>query len=233
MRPRLVLLPGLDGTGRLFEPFVDAVGSQAPITVVDYASPEVARYADCRGVAERRLPHDEPFILVGESFSGPVAISIASTHPPGLRGLVLVGSFVSSPSPSLKYLSTFIPVVPTHSGPDWLRAFLLLGRSDTPALRRSVRDAMAKVTSRAVRTRLREIARVNVASELSAVRVPVLYLRATDDRLVPRSCGEEVVRLSRLATITEVTAPHLLLQCAPVECARLIADFASGCEATR
>jgi pimeloyl-[acyl-carrier protein] methyl ester esterase len=185
-----VLLPGLDGTGRLFKPFVDAVGADAATTVVDYTSPEVSTYADCRVAAERRLPQDEPYILVGESFSGPVAVSIAATHPPGLCGLALVGSFLSSPRSTLKWLSAFIPVLPTHNGPDWLTDFLLLGRHGTPELRTVVRDAMSRVTPRAVRERLREIARVNVCRELSAVRVPVLYLRGVKDKLVPSSCGE-------------------------------------------
>lgn len=228
-----MLLPGLDGTGTLFEPLLDSMGSEAATTVVDYASPEVSRYADCRAVAERKLPHDEPYVLVGESFSGPIAVSIAAAHPPGLCGVVLVGSFIANPRLALKWLSAFIPVLPRHHAPDWVGDFLLLGRHATPELRARVREAMTGVTPNAVRARLREIVQVNVANELSAINVPLLYLRAVEDRLVPRTCADEIARLSRRARIADVRAPHMLLQCAPAECARLILDFARDCQGAR
>lgn len=227
----LVLLPGLDGTGTLFKPFLEAVGSQAVTTVVDYSCPEVSRYQDCREVAERSLPKKEPYLLIGESFSGPVAVSIAATHPQGLRGLVLVSSFVSSPRWALKYLSPLIPLLPTHNRPEWLTDFLLLGRHATPEMRVLVRDAIACVTPAAARARLREIALIDVAEELAAVHLPVLYLRATEDRLVPKSCGEDVARLARSASIVELPAPHMALQCAPMESAKRIMHFARECEA--
>ncbi len=224
--PRLVLLPGLDGTGDLFRPFLNAVDPAARSTVVRYSLPEVSGYAECRAVAEAQLPDSEPYILVGESFSGPVAVSIAATNPPGLRGLVLVGSFVETPRLALRWLSAFINVLPTHNGPSWLTDFLLLSRWATPELRQCIADAMAKVSQGAVRARLREIAHVNVSSELSKIQSPILYLRATHDRLVPRSCADRIVGLAPHAMLWEIDAPHMLLQCAPAECARAIRDFA-------
>jgi pimeloyl-ACP methyl ester carboxylesterase len=224
-RPRLVLLPGLDGTGDLFRPFLNAVGSAAPSTVVRYSSPEVSGYAECRAVAEAQLPDSEPYILVGESFSGPIAVSIAATNPPGLRGLVLVGSFVETPRLALRWLSAFIDILPTHNGPSWLTDFLLLSRWATPELRQRIADAMAKVSQIAVRARLREIAHVNASAELSKIQAPILYLRATHDRLVPRSCADRIVSLAPRAMLLEIDAPHMLLQCAPAECAKAIRDF--------
>jgi pimeloyl-ACP methyl ester carboxylesterase len=225
---RLVLLPGLDGTGTLFEPFTRSLGSEVPTTVVDYASPEVSQYVHCQAAAERRLPRNEPYVLVGESFSGPVAVSIAATHPPGLRGLVLVGSFVTHPRRVLRWLSWISSVLPTHR-PGWAMDFLLLNPYATPELRLLLRQAMAGVTPRAVRDRIREVARVNVAEELSTVGVPILYLRADGDRLVSKTCADGVARLARRARIAEVRAPHMMLQCAPGECATLIMDFVRGC----
>jgi pimeloyl-ACP methyl ester carboxylesterase len=177
-------------------------------------------------VAEAQLPDSEPYILVGESFSGPIAVSIAATNPPELCGLVLVGSFVETPRLALRWLSAFMDVLPTHNGPSWLKDFLLLGRWATPELRKCIADAMAKVGQPAVRARLREIAHVNASAELSKMQAPILYLRATRDRLVPRSSGDRIVSLAPHATLLEINAPHMLLQCAPAECARAIRDFA-------
>ena len=224
--PRLVLLPGLDGTGDLFRPFLSAVGSAVPSTVVRYSSPEVSGYAECRAVAEAQLPDPEPYILVGESFSGPIAVSIAATNPPGLCGLVLVGSFVEKPRSALRWLSSFIGVLPTHNGPSWLTDFLLLGRWATPELRQRIEDAMAKVSPAAVRARLREVAHVDVSAELSKFKTPILYLRAAHDQLIPRACADRIASLAPRAKVLVIDAPHMLLQCAPAECAEAIREFA-------
>jgi pimeloyl-[acyl-carrier protein] methyl ester esterase len=168
-------------------------------------------------------------VLVGESFSGPVAVSIAAARPPGLRGLVLVGSFVTSPRRVLSWLSGVTPVLPTH-GPGWTRDFLLLGRYATPELRAIVRRAMTGLTPNAVRGRIQQIARVNVVQELSSIDVPILYLRAEEDRLVPKACADGIARLARRVIIAEVRAPHMMLQCAPADCARLIVEFVRECQ---
>ena len=223
--PRLLLLPGLDGTGELFEPFERAMGAASPLTVVRYSSPELTRYVECLAAVRDQLPRKEPFVLVGESFSGPVAVSIAADNPPGLAGLVLVGSFVSSPRRALTWLSSFIDVMPTHDAPAWASDAVLFGRWATADLRSRVKEAMARVSPRAVRERLREIARVDVSTELARVGVPILYLQASHDRLVPKSAADTVARLAPHAKVVEIEGPHLLLQCAPKRCAEAIREF--------
>jgi pimeloyl-[acyl-carrier protein] methyl ester esterase len=111
--------------------------------------------------------------------------------------------------------------------------FLLLGSFATSDLRSQLRQAMARVSPQAVRARLKEVTRANVVRELSMVDVPILYLRAAEDRIVPGTCADEIARLARRARIAEVRAPHMILQCAPERCAELILDFAQACEAGR
>jgi pimeloyl-ACP methyl ester carboxylesterase len=73
--------------------------------------------------------------------------------------------------------------------------------------------------------RLTEIARVDVTRELAAVDVPILYMRARHDRLVPASCAERIKRLSAAVRIVDIEAPHMLLQAAARDCASIIGDF--------
>lgn len=230
--PQLVLLPGLDGTGRLFAPFEAALGADVARTVVAYSAPEVSSYDACREVARSVLPVGEPYVLVGESFSGPVAVTIAAAKPPGLCGLVLAGSFVRCPRPALRFATALLPFLPAHSGAGWLSDYLLLGRFADPARREMIREALAMVTPHGVRLRLREIARVDVRSSLAQVTVPVLYLRATEDRLVPQACADDVACLAQDVTIVVVAAPHLILQCAPDAAARAITSFLRECVQT-
>ena len=94
---KLVLLPGMDGTGILFEPFLESLPESISPIVVTYPCDMPLSYAELLQVIEAKLPSAEPFIVLGESFSGPLALRIAASCPPGLKGLVLSASFARNP----------------------------------------------------------------------------------------------------------------------------------------
>ena len=79
--PALVLLPGLNGTGILFESLQTALGQSLDVRVV--------RYPQLQGHARKSLPTDRPFVLLGESLSGPIAIRLAAERPRELVGLTV------------------------------------------------------------------------------------------------------------------------------------------------
>jgi pimeloyl-ACP methyl ester carboxylesterase len=174
----------MDGTGDLFAPLIDAFGDTIACTVVRYPD-EPLDYAGHEAIARAALPTHRPYVILGESFSGPIAVSIAGSEPPGLVGYVLCASFVTCPRTVLKLL----------------RPFLGLG---------SAKRAMADVD-------VRELAR--------RISLPGLYPRATEDRMVPRSAGDEFAGLARNARIVEIEAPHFVLQARPLEAARAISEF--------
>ena len=85
----LVLLPGLDGTGKLFSEILKALEGRVATLIVDYPKDVSLGYDELEVLKVRcaALPDDRPFVLLGESFSGPLAIRIAAHPPPGLCGL--------------------------------------------------------------------------------------------------------------------------------------------------
>src|SRR5919109_330149 len=95
----LVLLHGMDGTGNLFEPFVAAIGSGFNVNVVRYPTEEPLTYADLEAFARAALSTEGPCVILGESFSGPIAISIAASCPPRLTGVILCCSFARNLRP--------------------------------------------------------------------------------------------------------------------------------------
>ena len=108
----LVLLPGMDGTGALFAPLLHELSPAIRPLVVTYPPNERLGYAELAERVETQLPAADDYVLLGESFSGPVATLLAGRHPPGLRGLILACSFVRSPHPSLapfRRLARFLP----------------------------------------------------------------------------------------------------------------------------
>lgn len=54
-RTTLVLLPGLDGTGDLFAPVVDALGASVPTQIVRYPLSHASDYATCEAIARTAL----------------------------------------------------------------------------------------------------------------------------------------------------------------------------------
>jgi pimeloyl-ACP methyl ester carboxylesterase len=134
-RTTLVLLPGLDGTGDLFAPVVNALGPSVPTQIVRYPLSDASDYATCEAIARASLPTDRSYVLLGESFSGPIAVSIAATAPPRLGGLILCSTFVCNPQPYLRPLRPLLSILPVHSAPLCVSRFLILGGFATPALR--------------------------------------------------------------------------------------------------
>jgi pimeloyl-ACP methyl ester carboxylesterase len=103
---------------------------------------------------------------------------------------------------------------------------LLLGRFATPALRMAFRAALAKVSAVVMQARLQEVLAVDVSAKLALVQVPMLYLRAAHDRVVPSNASRLITRLKPDTRVVELDAPHFLLQAVPFEAAHEVRAFA-------
>lgn len=229
----LVLLPGMDGTGTLFEPFITALGQDVAVQVVSYPAVDALGYSELEAHARQSLPSSGRFILLGESFSGPIAVAIAASQPPGLVGLVLCSTFVRNPRPVFGPLRHIANLLPVKLAPLPVLSKLLLGRFSTPALRAAFAAAMAQVSARALRARLRAVLGVDVSKQLRAIDVPILYLLARHDRVVPVSALKHIQRIAPNVQVAPISAPHFLLQAAPVEAAQTLASFAQALQTTQ
>jgi hypothetical protein len=69
-----ILLPGFDGTGTLFAPFLRALPPGIEPVVVTYPADRNPSADELVGFVLKRLPESEPFVLIAESFSGPIAL---------------------------------------------------------------------------------------------------------------------------------------------------------------
>ena len=217
MKPILVLLPGMDGTGELFAPFIAALGDEFEVRIVRYPGGHCGGYIELEKIARQAIPVDRPYILLGESFSGPIAISIAASAPGQLRGLVLCCTFARNPRPRLAASKPLLRMVPLKLLP----AGWLLPHS----MRARFKQALRQISASALRARLSAVLTVDVLDRLAACSVPILYLRAGRDRLVPRAAGDLVVRVKPAARIIQLAAPHFLLQTVPEEAAQEVAAF--------
>ncbi|HEU4625902.1 MAG TPA: alpha/beta fold hydrolase [Steroidobacteraceae bacterium] len=210
----LILLPGMDGTGELFAPLVRELGPYVPTRVVRYPDRplDYAAHEEC---ARAALPTDRPFVVLGESFSGPIAISIAASAPPGMRGYILSASFVCAPGPNLARLRRFYKYLVPQRMPRAVASYLLLGRYATPALREVLASALDMMSVESMVARLHAIASVDVRAEAQRVRMPGLYLRASEDRILDASAAQLFMQHAAGARVVDIAGPHCLLLANP------------------
>ena len=222
---RIVLLPGMDGTGELFESFVSLIEERFSVIVVRYPTTEPWGYTELKAFARSALPNEEPFVILGESFSGPIAISLANSCSTQLKGIILCCSFARNPHPFFSIFQPLVSIFPISIVPKVVLNFFLLGQFATATLRSTLSHAVSEVSSVALKARLKAVLKVNVSDELASITVPILCLCASHDRVVPRRAAELITQLNPRARVKQIDAPHFLLQAAPAEASNVIGTF--------
>jgi pimeloyl-[acyl-carrier protein] methyl ester esterase len=224
---KVVLLPGMDGTGALFDPFIASL--PAPFEAHPFAYPldQPLSYSELADYVRAQLRSSEPFVLLAESFSTPLAIQIAAAHPSDLKALILVAGFVTSPTYSrMPLLASFPrPARRRLRLPTFLVRRLLLGPGAPPSSVHAVKQAVSSLSPEVVATRVRSIFDCDVRAELAQITVPTLYLQANQDRIVPPRCLDDILIVKPETFVTKIDGPHLLLQREPRQSAEAVADF--------
>ena len=223
---KLLLLPGMDGTGLLFEPFLEALPVWLKPQVVASPAHEPLGYAELLSVVRSACPLLEEFVVLAESFSGPLAILLAASQPPGLRGAILCASFIRCPlrTPFRWLAAAALPIM-FRLAPLWPARWALLGRHETVRLRQSFATALASVSSEALAARARAVASVDVTVELRMCQVPLLYLAGRQDRVVPVRCLRAIQQERPDTQVVELPGPHLLLPTLPAQAAHEVGQF--------
>ncbi len=226
---RLVLLPGLDGTGRLFRRLVSVLPRTLPATVVAYPA-SCSEYSKLLPIVQSALPQEERFVLVAESYSGPLAIAAAAARPKGLAGVVLAASFARRPVPWLvARASRFVPITLLFRLPWVLQAAALLGlKGRAGPVAAEVKEAVGCVSREVLARRLRGVLDLDVVDMLREIAAPILYVAARRDPWVRRKSAALIQRSASSFRLVTLDAPHLVLQQSPEAAAQVIAEFVAS-----
>jgi pimeloyl-[acyl-carrier protein] methyl ester esterase len=228
--PRLVLLPGMDGTGVMFADLLRALPPMPEPVVISYPVDVTLDLEGLVAFVEPKLPRDEPFILLGESFSGPVAVRLAALRPAGLVGLVLVATFLRYPPTAAGLLRIVTRDLVFRIPPPAPLLRLMLVGMDVPAsLVSAVRSAIRRVAPGVMASRMRAVLAADVRAEAAGLQVPVLYLRGTHDRLVGGWAVKQIRAACPDADVRTFSAAHLVLQQHPEEAAAALVSFSRRC----
>ena len=217
----ILLLPGMDGSGSLLTALVERLASRRPVEVISYPNSEPLNYDDLTTFVIERVPNRR-FVILGESFSGPIAIEVAATDR-RVAGLILASSFARHPIPTL-----FVPLAQMLDL-RWVPARIveaaLLGSAGKPELTKSLRRVLATLPREVIRARASEVLRVDKRNRLRAVTCPILCLYGRFDRLVRKKYLNEITSSHPKCEVRMFDAPHMLLETHPTEAATAINQF--------
>ena len=220
---KAIVLPGLDGTGVLLEDFAAALARHFDVEVIAYPHDELLGYTQLCGLVRMRLPKQD-YVLIAESFSGPVGLALAAERPAGLKALVLCASFARIDLPAKSLLSRVAAIMSPRWVPaPWLSR-LLWGSWRTRERTQALRHALSRVRGNVLQLRAREALAADFLHS-SRLDVPLLYLQAARDLLVGSSGKRNVQAIASNMRTHRLDAPHFLLQVCPREAAEAIASF--------
>ncbi len=219
----LVLLPGLNGTAGLFDPLL-SIATDDYVVVIDYPVDEIKTYAELtEDVLEKIRCIDGDFVLVGESFSGPIAIFLSAQNIPGHIGTVLVATFVSGPY--WKFAS-YLPWTLIYRLARPLYALRIkLSNGTNASLLKAASVEMQKVKPEVLAARTRAALAVDASVALVQIKIPLVYFRARYDVVVPAWNLKKIIAIKPNTKVVSFDCQHFLLQSVPQAALQAIDDF--------
>lgn len=228
---RALVLPGMDGTGELLSDFIAALAPEIDADAVTYPADRALGYDVLSRIAEDALPAQGKCLLLAESFSGPVALRLARALPDRLLGVVLAASFASAPrtpwlpvaSASLGRIASRLPI---QQMPRALLSFFMMGRWATREHRSRLDKALQAVEPDVIRRRILEATHIDALASLRDLSVPLLYLLATQDRMISGASWNTIKAALPHAALAEIEGPHCLFLTRPDLCAEAVKGWA-------
>jgi len=212
----IVLLPGMDGTGIMLRPFVEQLANGIDVQVVSYPEDIYLTHQQLADRVRDVLPSGMPYVIIAESYSGPIACLLAAHSVGDLQAVVFVASFASLPWGAIgrliaKILPTalFRPRMPAGI----LRWLLMDGA--TPEMISEAQDVIARVRPEVLAQRLRDSLNADFAPMLRNSTVRIVCLAPESDRLLGTRARRRFLVARPDAEIVTIAGPHSLLQCAP------------------
>jgi pimeloyl-ACP methyl ester carboxylesterase len=224
----LVLVPGLNCTGRLFADQIEALGRGRPVLVADNASD------DSMGAMAQRLLAAAPerFALAGLSMGGFVAFEVLRRAPERVTRVALLDTTARPDSPDRAAMRAE-QVARARAGrfeeviEEGFHAAVHPARHEDEALRRVRRDmGLATGVEGFARQIAAMSARADSRPDLARIGVPTLVLCGEEDELTPLRLSREIaegIAGARLEVVPH--CGHLSTLEKPATVTKLLADW--------
>jgi len=220
---KLVLLPGMDGTGELFEEFLSYYDGEHLVISLPQNCPQ--DHLSLAKSLDKQLPKED-YILLAESFSGGIVPELLKQDLTNMKGVIFVASFLSCPNRYLLPIAKILPIKALASAPlsQIGHKFLLLGQGASKALLSKLIKVTKSIPDHILKSRL---AVMNLQKlPLATFDVPTVYIQALSDRLISPGKSRELSNVFRNIEYIEIDGPHFLLQAKPKESSQAVAKAA-------
>ncbi len=213
MRADVVLLPGLHGSLALFSSFVALAPPWARCLPIALPTIGGQSFEVLATAIEPELRSLEGFVLVGESFSGPIAARLAARLGQKVALLVLCNPLVEMPFGFPVGLAA--TAVASRRMPAWSAAAVLAGGDRT--LGRAALAEVRALPKSVLEARLASAFTASAGELAPLLAAPLLGILGTRDRLVSAARSRALFRGVPFSTVVELDAPHLVAQTKPAE----------------
>lgn len=212
----IVFLPGLNGTAGLFDPLLSVASKEYELMVISYPTHQMKSYEELTEYALEEIGSIKGrFVIVGESFSGPIAILLSAKRIDGLIGTVLVATFASAPYFTLAKYLPWVLIFKLAKVLYWLR--IKFSDTKTLSILKAASIELQKVSPVVLAARTRAALTVDVDKQLQQSTVPMIYFRAKYDVVVPKWNLKKIVKVKPDINVITFNNQHFLLQSAPYE----------------
>lgn len=224
---KLILLPGLDGTGNMFQPLISSLGDEIKTLTISYPSDRHLSYDDLSCFVRNKLKNfDEQLVLLAESFSGPVAVKLLQDSLPNIKAVIFSAAFCESPKSVLVSLSKFLPVATILKLPipNAVIKYFCFGYDCCPETIDLFRTTISQSNVKVLSQRIIEISNLTFEGK-NLSDIPCCYIQAQYDKLVPESAFQSFQKIVPDIQLIKIKGPHFILQAKPQECKESIVKF--------
>jgi len=224
------MIPGLDGTGNLFEPLINTIHKTFQILVVKYPNETSSALVDIVHFIRSQIPADRQVILIAESFGGPIAIKLLAD---GLRvkACILCATFSSAPRVRLLHLLKLLPIkiLPKLYIPSIIANRVFLGKTSKLSTIKLLRKTIRSIEPRILESRINILSELDLLTELKLLpQIPFLFIQPTSDLLVPPESTNSFQEYLERIKFQKIEGGHFILQSNPEDCWVAINTFLEG-----
>ena len=221
-------LPGLHGTDALFDGLRDHLPKETECEWVNLPTKGKQDYGKLSKWLDEELPRlrGQKRLLIAESFSGPLALMLASRRKDEVAGIVLAAGFCDAPmNPGIALL----PLRPLFmvKPPRKALEHFLIGNDASEAEIEALKQTIQSIPSSTLSKRVRAVLEFDEGDAPQLKGLPMLILQAHNDNLIPWEAQQRLEARYPEARTHWIESPHMILQRHPKACLEKIHGFAA------
>ena len=222
---KIILLPGLDGTGLLFKGLLEALPDDLEVDVICLNDLSARTYNEqAIELAAQYVGTD--LVLVAESYSGRLAYEWCGVSNAAVHAVVFLASFVSAPL-SVSGFASYLPLslLKPHRLDRYLVNRVGFAGVGAPELIDQVFESIRLTDQHKFKQRLKNISQLNTPSKI--YNIPSVYIRPSDDYLVANKAVAAMTSVFNNLKVVRVSGGHFIAQSSPTLCSNIIQKMAT------